>query len=364
MGLWSQVMRWLGSEEPAGVSTSECAPGGGVAVLEPPPAGGASGVEQEPGEPELPWWQPQGARVATAPVATKPERIDQPGTVEHEVMRRLEVALSDPELELPHLPHIPQQVLALLRQDKAGMGEIAELISQDQVLAAALLRRANSVACRGTEKVLTLQAAVTRLGMRGIRSMVVSESLKHLTVSLSGGRTRGALLWRESLASGHVMAAFAECFQLLLHEPFLVGLLHDIGKVVVLRACSDAERATGQGVSSDAFEYLCQEYHEMMGEMLAEYWQLPEEISRVIRSHHAPLEGRGEQLEIRAAIQLTDATVALLGYGPSIPYDLLSTPAALRLGAAQNEAIMDVLDGLPETIHSAMGEAMDGVLPA
>ncbi len=375
MGFWTQFMTWLGvdsAEDPAlrdppsrVVRRSQSTSRSTISAY--PDAGTSVALLDPPSEPEdyrtlreniQPWWRPDGPLVTQPPRYPAPARTADPASLESAVLTALEGMLNDPNVELPHLPHVPQQVLAVLRQDTAGMAQIARVAAQDQVMAAALLRRANSAALRGATRVTTLEAALLRLGTRGIRSAVIAESLKHLTVT-GGGKSRGAAIWRESLAAGYVMEAYAQQLDLRFGEPLLLGLMHDIGKVVVLRACSDAERSRGGTIDAATFEYLCQEFHEMMGEMIVDHWRLPEEIGGSIRNHHGPIEPGQPDAGVRALLQLTDATVALLGHGPAVAYDLLSTPAAIHLALADNDDFTRMLESLPETIHELMGESMD-----
>jgi|GEM_PF-2387287 len=308
---------------------------------------------------ERPWWRPEGALVLQAPKLAKPSEDATGDANEAAILSALESTLNDTNLELPHLPHVPHQVLLLTRRSNVGMREIAGLVSQDQVLSATLLRRANSAAYGGATKVTVLDAACVRLGLRGIRSFMISQSVKNVTLTVGSGRSksRGESLWRQSLASAYIMASYADCFKINTDEPFLIGLLHDIGKVVVLRACYDAERASGTPVSDRLFDYVCQEYHELMGEMIADHWQLPERVGAIVRNHHGEMNSDEERATDYALIQLTDATVSLLGYAPFVPYDLLGLAGADYLQATDNPAFRETLELLPEVIDLAMHDS-------
>jgi putative nucleotidyltransferase with HDIG domain len=368
MSFWSTITGWWNSE-------SESLPGdqypqdSSVAVLEPdkpcppraaagpgPTAGPADSFEESP--PGCCWWRPDGPPIVEAPRLTgmaldAPDQAMQAG-----ILTSLESTLADPDVELPHLPHIPQQVLLLTRNESSKVRDIARLISQDQVLSADLLRRANSVAYGGATTVTALDAALVRLGMRGTRSLMISRSVKHVTLAVGGrgGQFRGEALWKQSLASGYVMAAFADCLKVNKEEAFLLGLLHDIGKVVVLRSCAQLTAATGRPVSDGLFSYVCQEYHELMGGMIADHWMLPPQVGAIVKSHHAELQSDDEFATTRAMIQLTDATISLLGYGPEFPYDLLAMPAASHLGLSGSERFIETLGVLPEAVSMAMSE--------
>jgi len=343
MGFWQTLVGWLLDED----DTSST---GGVAVLEPE-ADAPGGLSADEEESVLSWWQPDGNLMTAPPKADRPDGSD---TQEDAVLAQLEQKLGDADIELPHLPQVPQQILNLIRQDNVTMPQIAGLISQDQVLSAAVLRRVNSVAMRGMSEITDLAAAVARLGIRGIRTCMISHSVRNLTISVGAGQSRGQNLWRQSLAAGIIAAKYEECFNVCREDAFLLGLLHDIGSVVVLLAAHEAESASRTPISDATFDYLCQEYHELMGEMLAERWRLPEEISSIITNHQSSLQSHDPFLEARALIQLTEATVSLLGYSQPYPIDLLDTSAAHQLNAADNETFVNLLPKLPEAVEQGI----------
>ncbi|HOW71399.1 MAG TPA: HDOD domain-containing protein [Phycisphaerae bacterium] len=363
MAFWARISDWWtgrGSDDgPVAIEA-----GGGTAVAEAesvevtpiPRVAVASERPAEESSSASCWWRPEGELMVRGPRLDKPVLAGMAGEIEAGVLTALEQALGDPNIELPHLPRIPQQVLMLSRGEATSLREIARLIAQDQVLSADLLRRANSAAYGGLAKVTTVESAVVRLGMRGIRAFMISQSVKHVTLAVGGkaGRSRGESLWRESLASAYVMATVADSINSQSEDAFLAGLLHDIGKVVVLRCCCEVHTKTGQAVPDELFDYLCQEYHELMGEMIAERWQLPPQVGAIIKDHHSEEGLTGEHGTQRALIQMADAVVSLLEYSPRLPYDLFGMPASVFLDLETNTRFQETLVLLPEMLDLAM----------
>lgn len=363
MTFWARISDWWTGKASADGSAAIDS-GGGTAVADAEPAEIRSTHEEavvptraaDESPPATCWWRPEGDVIVQTPRLAKPRLNGQAGDIEAGVLTALEHALGDPNIELPHLPRIPQQVLMLSRSESTSLREIARLISQDQVLSADLLRRANSVAYGGLAKVATVENALVRLGMRGIRAFMISQSVKNVTLAVGGkaGRSRGESLWWQSLASAYIMATVADSVNFTSEDAFLAGLLHDIGKVVVLRCCCEVQARTGQPVPDELFDYLCQEYHELMGEMIAEHWQLPSQVGAIIKDHHSEAGLTGEYATPRALIQLTDAVVSLLEYSPRLPYDLLGMPAAILLDLNANACFQETLVLLPEMLDLAM----------
>lgn len=359
MGLWATVMDWLMAPAEDPLSSRPVGAGGSsrhasaTALAEPSDAAVSSATEMV-----APWWEPTGERLVTPAPLVLDEADPIRAQREQAVLAAVDKILNDRNLELPHLPWVPQQVIMLTRNPDTNMREIASLVAQDQVLSAEVLRRANSAAMGGVNKIANLDTALVRLGMRGIRSFMISRSVKHVTLVVGGkqGKSRGEALWRESLASAYVMSVFADCFGMDSHEAFLAGLLHDIGKIVVLKVCHDAQQVSGLIISDELYAYTCRENHEAMGGMIAKQWELPENVVAIASRHHACDLADDEHDRERALIQLTDATVSLLGYTPYEPFDLLALPAAMYLDAADNAKLLEALPLLPEVVKLGLNE--------
>lgn len=87
------------------------------------------------------------------------------------------------ELEVPLLPEVATEVLSSTLDDKVTAARLAELIQQDQALAAHLLRVVNAPAFRGSVQIVALQQAIARLGMERIREIALTISLKGTLVT-------------------------------------------------------------------------------------------------------------------------------------------------------------------------------------
>jgi len=72
------------------------------------------------------------------------------------------------------------------------------------------------------------------------------------------------------------------------HDPeraFLVGLLHDIGKVALLDLIQQ-EASTRFVVNRALVGRVFHDWHEVAGAQMAKAWQLPPEIAAVAANHH------------------------------------------------------------------------------
>ncbi|MFN0135329.1 MAG: HDOD domain-containing protein [Phycisphaerae bacterium] len=296
------------------------------------------------------WFVPRGEPVSYAPRALDREPIDSA------LHTAIVAVVREPDLELPRLPQVAQQTLALLARPDFSVRQLAGLIEQDPMLAAAVLRMANSALYRGVSEITRLEPAFARIGQRSLRGIVLSENVKALAIRVTSGgeRSLGHELWQRSIASATIAARFADRVKMSEDEAFLTGLLHDIGMLAVLRIVHDYQKAHGRRVSRTLFDVLCEEWHEHLGLRLADAWNLPTPLTELIAGHHKapapddPLRGQ------RYLLQFTDMVTAMLEYAPYVPYDFFNMPCVAAMGLRDDAATRAMLMELPAVIEGRM----------
>ncbi len=131
---------------------------------------------------------------------------------------------------------------------------------------------------------------------------------------------------------------------------FLIGLLHDIGNVIVLRQVCTGRAITRFDIDLDTFEYLCHECHQEFGELIAEAWRLPPRLASLIAGHHDyPADDDPLRTE-RLALRLADMIAAMLGYATPVAYDLLESRVVHDLDLAGRSGFVDLLARLPANL--------------
>ncbi len=206
------------------------------------------------------------------------------------VTRASILALLDDPHALPAVPPVAQQVVRLSEEDDTPASALARVISKDPALAGRLLRVANSAFFGFSRKVETVTLAVTLLGFRAVRNMVLALSLKSMF------RTFGILerrLWAQSLCMGVAASAVAKRSRTASpEEAFVAGLLADAGQAVLLELARTDYQALLLTAYRDDADILALEHerlgigHDEIGATLARRWNLPETLELTIRHHH------------------------------------------------------------------------------
>jgi len=237
--------------------------------------------------------------------------------------------------QIPPMPEIWHRVQEILQQDDASAGDLGQCVAQDPVLTAQILKVCNSSAYAGADsaEVSNIPLAIARLGLDEASSII----FRSLAPDLGGSEQRKTEIrhiWFHSQAIAMVSRILAEpSHHLSRHDATLMGMLHDIGKLVVLHIASEAQLnrlkiMIDKGVSSLAAEHASLGYtHIDAGMMLALHWQLPRHVQRSIAFHHHPAVMNADQIpeSVRHAMLVLHAAHLILqhhGYSDGLANEL------------------------------------------
>jgi len=226
--------------------------------------------------------------------------------------------------------------------------DLQQIVELDPALTANLLRIANCAHYRGAQPVSSARAAIVRLGSHGLYEISMGLALRRMIPDpLPGYEVPASAFMRHSVAVAVVSERLARETQAIGSEvAFTMGLLHDIGKLVVgafLPAPSELrhQQLSNPGASFEDLEReLLETDHNEVGEAIALQWNLPAEVVAGVRWHHAPCFAPGGASRRAAAVaHVADALAHLLGHG-TVQGDLrhhIDGEAALQLGVTPNE---------------------------
>lgn len=201
-------------------------------------------------------------------------------------------AMSQAIEKLPVLPDISQRVMALLRDPETSMKDVANLVRQDQVIALSIMRMANSAMYGGLTEIKDMNSACARLGMKTIANVVQTVATNNLFVT-GDKRLKSFMqrIWRHSIATAHC----ANTIAVQMSEPrsevlFLAGLIHDIGKVLILDIITGQYAGTISQlrVTPELFREVIDSFHPLLGLHVAQQWNLPPEFGAIVYFHHTP----------------------------------------------------------------------------
>ncbi len=202
-------------------------------------------------------------------------------------LEQLEQALTQDiktgNVELPLLPQAASRVMALASEPSADAAKLSALIHQDQALAAHVLRIANSPAYMPRSPVVSLQHAVAMLGITLLSEIAFTASLKSGAFNIPGFEDDVKQLWRHSLASGAYAKEVARMRRVNVESAYLCGLLHAIGKPVILRTATTLAKERRIPLKRPVLYSWVEGYHTAVGLLIADKWGLPKQVAAAIQ---------------------------------------------------------------------------------
>jgi HD-like signal output (HDOD) protein len=207
-----------------------------------------------------------------------------------EVSRILAEMLEEPDVRLPVLPQAARAVRKELARPDASFERISEIISQDPGMSARILEVANSPLYAGVEKIRNLQQAAARIGMRETRNILLAVATQNLfTAQEKGLAALMSRLWLHSLVCAYANEIMAK--ELRIKESsdfFMMGLLHDIGKLVILHLIQvgyDRNIWRKRTISDALIADLFLRKHNSMGKRLMEKWEYDKSFQDTVLLH-------------------------------------------------------------------------------
>ncbi|HEO64608.1 MAG TPA: HDOD domain-containing protein [Spirochaetes bacterium] len=199
--------------------------------------------------------------------------------------------------EIDQLPPVPENIThlrKLLKNPKSSISQISDLVREDVGLSANILKVANSAWNKLRSPAETIDRAITIIGLQRLSSILLTMGAKKV---LKDRFTTLKTLWKHSYAC----AFFAQNLMKRqtkskekIESAYLAGLLHDIGKFVILSLSPNLldkidQLSDAKGVSIISLEKeVLGLSHAEIGQKLALKWKFPAFLVTAIGLHHNP----------------------------------------------------------------------------
>ncbi len=263
--------------------------------------------------------------------------------------------------DLPPFSPVLVKLLGTFGQTNISCTALASLIEQDPVLAGCVLRLANSALYSQNRAITTIAAAINLIGIDRLRNVVTA-----LSVSQMWKRLPSAEGWCTADFNEHGLATAILAASLSDHMSndfpegaFLGGLLHDVGKLLIVMAVpSDylaiVHRYEEEGTKRSWIECereVLDTDHASLSALALEQWKIAEPIRRAVAWHHDP-----EPRKLSQVIALADSLANALGYS-------VLTSTTLMVEIEPEEIVRNILrpvcsgispQALLETFHNEM----------
>ncbi|MGB0716970.1 MAG: HDOD domain-containing protein [Phycisphaerae bacterium] len=221
---------------------------------------------------------------------------------------------------VPSMPQVVARFLEIMQDPNFEYADLVKVLSVDPGTVSEILRLANSALFGVRNKIISLRQALTLLGPKRVRSLVLG---RYLVDSVSKQSVAGldmSYFWRRSLAASVIASRFAEReLPQLKEEAFLAALLADIGIPILGEAFPTQYHDFIDEYCPHGRNFTPAQEHgtvgathgEVAGIVLA-HWGLPDVICKAVVMHHAERPGSGDYASIARLLNAADRIAKLV----------------------------------------------------
>jgi putative nucleotidyltransferase with HDIG domain len=216
---------------------------------------------------------------------------EDPGHSEIEASRSLAAALAT-STGLKPFPVVLARALTLLRHPDEPRSKVVALLEQDPALCARLLRVANSALYAPKRECVSVADAIMRLGSKNVSDIISGIAVFGMFADVGGLGSRVRDHSARVASMARVLAV--EWVQGGAEHVFLAGLMHDVGKLLMMQAGTPRYDLLDSALLTQPDRIHLSERaltgfdHATLGAHVLKQWQFPDDVTRVVAWHHQP----------------------------------------------------------------------------
>jgi HD-like signal output (HDOD) protein len=259
------------------------------------------------------------------------------------IFNELNEAIEKDTILLPSLPEVALKVRDVAEDEDTTPQQVVDILSQDASMSARLLQVVNSPLYPSRIVIDDLQMAVTRMGIRKVRDLVMNLAMKQMyqpTSEIMDHQFRKAWSTSVEVASICQMMAITVVKDIRKEQALLAGLIHNIGSLPILLI---AENHDDLFQNEDALSSLVQSLQGRVGAMILKSWNFsPELIDVVTQCHNFKYDHTGEA----NLVDLVQFTLLQGGFvaDEQAPDDWSVIPAFSKVGVDPEVDVVHVED--------------------
>jgi putative nucleotidyltransferase with HDIG domain len=202
----------------------------------------------------------------------------------------------------PVLPVTVTRLMNVTSDPECSVKDVVETIHSDPSLCLTILKISNSVLFGRPQKVDSIKMAVVVLGFNEVQRIALAKALINSFSKLAQKHKPFIdRFWEHSFVCGLAARCIAQDLHIAPDIAFMGGLIHDIGKLIMLETFTDdyaPERWMTALSNEETLHEELQMYsftHDMVGGQLLKKWLFPENLITAVAYHHRPGEAAKEK---------------------------------------------------------------------
>lgn len=296
------------------------------------------------------WWEAEG--FTDELYLPGQSKLDDDG---RKLLDQLAAKVESNTVEIPPMPKAAMEAMRLMREPDPEIEDVAACIQVDPAMTAQVLRHANSALYGARQYIDNVTRAAFYLGFKRLKSVLMKVALLRLGSEVNSQ----AYIQREWRFSTHCAAITRTLATKTAQDPeiaYVAGLLHDVGRIVVIGMLEKRGEITSAPEEDSNIEIILEVLHRGVGAQVAEAWELPLPVKDAVINHltgrYADEPYEGEYTTTKLVEAAGDLCLAV-GIGRfAKPFAILEQPSMVNLGLGAAGLESFLANDLPDTISS------------
>ncbi len=247
-------------------------------------------------------------------------------------------------VSLPSTPAIYQELMQILQTPDASAQSIGATLSRDMGMTAKVLQMVNSAFFGLRRQVTNPEEAVMFVGVDTVKALALSVSAFSSFSASRCPRFSIEDLQRHSTVVAAIAREITKSraeFKPAVDNTFVAGLLHDVGRLVLVAHHPDqydrvlGAVAGGNRTLTEAERETFGTTHAEVGSYLLWLWGLPDSVVEAVAFHHCPSRSRGKSFGPIAAVHVANVLAEMQPDGTPAAGDEIDSAYLATLGLAE-----------------------------
>ena len=195
--------------------------------------------------------------------------------------KELKEIVTNGKIDVPVLPETAHKVMTLTQDPESDATQLALVIQSDPTLGGHVMRIANSATYTPNSNLVSIQQAITRLGMNEITNIALSTSMNSKIFHAPNYEVHIATIWKHALATALWSKEVARVMRSNVEAAFLCGLLHSIGKPVILQTIAENTHLE-LPLNDDELAQVYTHFESSFCQAVCQEWELPSIVAEAI----------------------------------------------------------------------------------
>jgi putative nucleotidyltransferase with HDIG domain len=212
----------------------------------------------------------------------------------------------------PPLPAVVNRIMQIVADRDSSCEDLRRVVEVEVAFASSILKMANSPFFGRSRKIVSLDHAISLLGMNEIQNLILSKTMFQSFKLTRRTGFNPTPIWKHSFYCGLASKIIGKRLALDQSECFVAGLIHDLGKLLFTIHLPEESLERLEYNTPASFGSVKREKqllglsHDELGMKLVSSWMFPHQLVNAVAYHHCPREAPENDIQLAIVVHLAD----------------------------------------------------------